>query len=338
MRSLAAISDPSEAETLRRRLKQSGVLRSDLRAHRSATEVAFPVLRPADHSGGTARYEEREFEPVGARRREYRDLFRGDPALVPRLPRAFDVVGDVVLVRIPEELQSEAVRIGEALLGFVPGCRVVGQDLGVAGIQRRRSLRRIAGTGGWRTVEHENGLAFEVDLENAYFSPRLAREHALVAAEVRPGERVIDLCCGVGPFTLAIARDGRARQITAVDVNPTATALLKRNLARIGSKVPVEVVTGPLETYLPAAGTAERVVLNLPLEGIKYVSKVGKVVTPGGAFTFYSVTPRAAPAAAARELLGALPGPSAWTVTERRVVHPYSPRLDLVAFAFARGR
>ncbi|HZY70593.1 MAG TPA: methyltransferase domain-containing protein [Thermoplasmata archaeon] len=338
MRSLAAIAEPRHAESLRRQLKDSGVLRSDLKAHRTAFEVAFPVHRPAAGPGPPGRYEEREFTPVEGRSRDYRELFRGDATIRSRLPRAFDVVGDVVLVRIPEELQSESSGIGAALLAFVPGCRVVAQDLGVAGPQRRRTLRRIAGSGGWTTVQHENGLAFEVDLEKAYFSPRLAGEHARVAAGVRKGDRVLDLCCGVGPFTLAIARDGRASRITAVDVNPTATVLLKRNLLSLRSTVPVEVVTGPLETFLPAAGAAERAIVNLPLEGIKYITQVGSRVTPGGVLTFYSVTPRAAPAAAARALLAQLPGPTSWSLEERRVVHPYSPRLDLVAFAFARGR
>jgi tRNA (guanine37-N1)-methyltransferase len=328
----------SEAERVRRDLRERGSLRSDLEVQRTHEFVTFPLLRPPSEplpSGGVL--VEAEFSPSGrAPTRNYRVLLDWSPEAARRLPRSYDVVGDVVLVRIPHELLERSGEIGRALLAFVPGARVVGRDEGVHGTARRRHLVPIAGGGGFRTRHRENGLDLEVDLERAYFSPRLGREHARVAELVRPDERVWDLCCGVGPFSLTIARDGRAREIVAVDSNPDAIELLASNLARLHPRRPVRAVVADVGDFVASFGVADRVILNLPHEGIKYLTSVGKSVAPAGVLHYYEVTERSVSDRRPEELLREL-GSGDWHLSERHVVHPYSPRSDLVAYALSRA-
>jgi tRNA (guanine37-N1)-methyltransferase len=250
------------------------------------------------------------------------------------LPRAFDVVGDIVLIRIPPEFSSEAGRIGRALLEFVPGARLVGWDRGVHGEFRQREIVPIAGDGAFRTLHRENGLILEVDLTEAYFSPRLSREHARVSAAIAEPERVLDLCCGVGPFTMAIADGGKAREVEAVDSNPAAIQLLELNRARITTRTVIRSAVASLESFLPSAKPGERAILNLPREGIKYLPQVARLLKPGGWLHYYEVSDRSAwerrPAELC-ELLGYATD-RAWTVRYQHVVHPYSPIQDLVAY------
>ncbi|MGP8073067.1 MAG: class I SAM-dependent methyltransferase [Thermoplasmata archaeon] len=279
-----------------------------------------------------------EFEPATVRGpQDYRDLLAEWPLSEREdLPRSFDIVGDVVLIRVPPSLAHRSSEIGVALLQFVPGARIVGADHGVHGTERRRSVERIAGSGSWRTRHRENGLEFDVDLERAYFSPRLAREHARVAQEIRVGDRVYDLCCGVGPFAVTIARAGSAARIVAVDLNPDAIALLRSTLTRYPFGASVEPVEGPVERFLETAKPVEAVVLNLPHEGIKYLPSVANVVEPGGRIFYYEVTDRDGAEAHDAELLARLGAAGSWQVQDRHVAHPYSPTADLVAFTFER--
>ncbi len=338
MNSRALVVPRTEGETTRRRLREVGLLRTDLRVRNEGERLAFPLTEVGTVPAAWGEVSEREFRPVAAAGpREYRQLLDWPDAQRSALPRSFDVVGDVVLIRLPAELEPRRRDVGAALLRFVPGARVVGLDRGVKGTERRRDLERIAGDGGWTTRHRENGIELDVDLERAYFSPRLAHEHERVAAEVLRGETVADLCCGVGPFALAIARDGRASRVTAIDANPAAIELLRRTLSRVRFAARVEARAVALEEFLPAAPPCDRAILNLPLEGIKYLPSVAATVRPSGRVHYYELVPRSARERRGSEIVRSLGRAGSWELVEHHVVHPYSPRSDLVAFTLGRG-
>ena len=327
-----------EAERVRRLLRDRGALRDDRDVVHEDGHVVFPLRDgaevPSDFPGEPV---VREFpsRPRPAPR-SYRDLLTLPAELAELLPRAFDVVGDIVLIRLPDELEPRSEEIGRALLEFVPSARLVVRDEGVHGWQRTRQLVRLAGEGPARTLHRENGLALEVALETAYFSPRLGREHGRVAELVRSGESVLDLCAGIGPFSLAIASAGRAREIVAVDANPAAIRLLESNRHRLGFDGRIRAVCADLEEFLPSAGVADRVVFNLPREGIKYLTSVGKSVSAAGTLHYYEMTDRARVADRPTDLVELLGGAASWRLSESHSVHPYSPGADLVAYTLQR--
>lgn len=326
-------------EEVRRDLVASGLLWTELEILREDGFLVLPLLEsPEGIPPAWGEVVEREFveNPTRGPAR-YRDLLSLPVAEMEALPRSFDIIGDVVLIRLPTELERRKKEVGEALLRFVPGARLVGVDHGVHGPDRRRTVERVAGSGPFRTRHKENGVELEVDVEQAYFSPRLAREHARVAEEVRPGDRVYDLCCGVGPFSATIAHRGKAASVTAVDANPEAIALLRETLGRNAFAVPVVPLEARLEEFLPSAGVAERVVLNLPHEGIKYLPSVARTVAPAGRLYYYEVTPRTDLAGRGLALVKSLAPSAEFGVVAERVVHPYSPLSDLVAFVLERG-
>jgi tRNA (guanine37-N1)-methyltransferase len=338
MKGPALIVPRSEGEERRRALRAAGLLRTDLAIRSEGEMLLLPIVASAPVPADWGSCAEREFEavpPPGPR--DYRELLGWPAEQKARLPRSFDVVGDIVLVRLPRGLEDRGAEIGGALLRFVPGARVVGSDQGVHGPERRRSIERLAGNGGWATRHRENGVELDVDVERAYFSPRLAGEHARVAHDVGSGDRVYDLCAGVGPFSVAIARAGRAREIFAVDANPVAVELLRRTLARYPFGGRVTPVASRLEEFLPRREPADRVILNLPREGIKYLPSVNAAVAPGGRLYYYEVVPRAERAGRAEMIRSSLGSAAQWAVVATRVVHPYSPRSDLMGFTFERA-
>jgi len=338
MRAPALVVPRARGEEVRRTLLELGRLRRDLEILQEGGELALPLTSAEPIAGAPGRLSEREFREVARSvAGDYRDRV---PIPVPerrRLPRSFDVVGDVVLIRVPEDLLDRKREIGEALLSFVPGARVVGADHGVHGPERRRTLERIAGSGPWRTRHRENHLELDVDLERAYFSPRLAREHARVAEEVVPGETVYDLCCGVGPFSVLIARDGRAKRIVGVDSNAAAIDLLRATLARLGLGERVEAVETDVAQFVASCPPADRIILNLPHEGIKYLPSVARAVAAAGRLHYYEVVPRAEREHRAEGVVAKLDEGARWGVVEWHVVHPYSPASDLLSMTLRRG-
>lgn len=329
----------SQGEEVRQELVESGLFRPDLEILHEGDSLVLPIDAEASEvppAWGTVVV--RDFRPIPRRGvTRYRDLLPWTESEKEALPRSFDVVGDIVLVRLPNELRDRKGEVGAALLRFVPGARLVGLDLGVHGTERLRTVERIAGAGPWRTRHRENGLEFEVDVERAYFSPRLAREHARVAEAVRRGDRVYDLCCGVGPFAVTIARSAQASTITAVDSNEHAIDLLRATLKRAGLERRVRPVHAQLESFLPTAEPVERVVMNLPHEGIKYLTSVARTVAPGGRLYYYEVVSRTEFVGRGSALVDLLTEVGAFSVTGVHVVHPYSPAADLVAFEFERS-
>ena len=90
---------------------------------------------------------------------------------------AFDQIGDIIIVRIPESLLSKKKIIGEALLDQVKIARsVFYQASDVKGDFRTRNLKIIAGKDNTETEYKEFGCRFTVDVKNAFFSPRLSTE------------------------------------------------------------------------------------------------------------------------------------------------------------------
>jgi tRNA (guanine37-N1)-methyltransferase len=337
MRARALVVPRARGEAVRRALADAGLLRTDLKIVSNEETLRFPVtdagpIPPEWGVLGEEEFDPREL-PAAA---DYRDLLAWPTGERDLLPRSFDVVGDVVLVRLPPELGARAPEIGDALLRFVPRARVVGWDHGVHGPERRRRIERLAGAGDWSTVHRENRLELCVDLERAYFSPRLAGEHARVASEVRDGDRVYDLCCGVGPFSVHIARDGRAREVVAVDANPAAIALLRQTLSRYPFAARVAPIEARIEEFLPGRPPFERAVLNLPHEGIKYAPSVARLVVPGGRLYYYEIVRRSEFDHRGDVIAGSLEPVGRWSPVGVRVVHPYSPDSDLAAFVFAR--
>jgi tRNA (guanine37-N1)-methyltransferase len=336
MRSYAVVVPRSDGERIRQALRTMGLLRTDLIVERFGDRLAFPVRAPPTPSLAGTLVEVREFVAASpAAPTSYLEIADVPPEVRATLPRAFDVVGDIVLVRLDPDQAKWGAAIGQALRRFVPGARIVAWDQGVRGEHRVRTLVPLAGRGTMRTLHRENGLSFQVDLERAYFSPRLGREHARVAALGRSGESVLDLCCGIGPFGLTLLRSSGARSATFVDANPGATSLVEENARRLGVEGRSRVVTGDLREFLRPGFTVDRVVFNLPHGGIKYVSQVAEAVAPGGTLHYYEIMERSESPARVEALRAGLSG--RWDPLEHHPVHPYSPDSDLIAVTLRRG-
>jgi tRNA (guanine37-N1)-methyltransferase len=226
------------------------------------------------------------------------------PNLLASVPRAIDFVGDIAIVEIPPELSTYKKEIGEAILkAHKQTSTVLAKSGAVEGVYRLRDFEVIAGAEKTATVYREYCCVYHVDVAKAYFSPRLSTEHNRIASQVRDGETVVDLFAGVGPFAIPIAKKHENVRVYAVDVNPDAIALLKKNIAVNRAEKQVVPLLGDARQVVreQLSGKADRVIMNLPETALEFVDVACEALKPdGGIMHYYGFVKASKPLEAAK--------------------------------------
>ena len=212
--------------------------------------------------------------------------------LLVKVPQAFDIIGDIVVIDIPPQLKAYQSLIGEAILQTQKNVTtVLAKASDISGIFRVRDYYYIAGQNKTKTIHKEYGCQYHVDIAKAYFSPRLSHEHERVASLVQEGETVADLFAGVGPFSVLIGKRNPTVKIYAVDINPDAFELLNVNVRvnKVENNVYPMLADAREITTTKLKGSADRVIMNLPETAIDFVDAACNATKPeGGVAHFYS--------------------------------------------------
>ena len=263
----------SDAEALRKRLSDEDLIDGALKIAREGDFVIIPVK--GDVKGYDTviwDFEEKEKRP------KYQEIADVPEELRELLPTSFDIIGDVVIIKIPDELSDYRSNIGEAVMQALPSARVVAMDRGVKGEYRTRDLEIMAGEGTTETMHTEYGIRLKLDPAKAYFSPRLANEHRRIAELVKDGEDIIDMFAGVGPFSLMIAKMKNVH-IYAIDLNPAAIDYLNENIV-LNNVRGIEAVNADARAIVRSL-TADRIIMNLPHSAIHFFEDALTAVDDG---------------------------------------------------------
>ena len=158
-----------------------------------------------------------------------------DSLLTPKesdeLISAFDQIGSIIIVRIPDLLLPKKKLIGETLLEQVKNAQsVFYQSSSVEGEFRTRDLEILAGEDKTETEYKESGCRFIVDVRKAFFSPRLSSERTRIAELVSDGEVVVNMFGGIGMFSIIAAKKKKCT-VHNIDINPDAANFCQKNIA-----------------------------------------------------------------------------------------------------------
>jgi tRNA G37 N-methylase Trm5 len=169
-------------------------------------------------------------------------------------PSSHEFIGDMMVLRIDDEVAEHSSAIAEAKLRSHPHIRLALRDNGVQGELRIRDLSPIGARIGdeivvgeipaelceTRVMLRESGRSILCDPTRAYFSTKLQTER-LETLELskqlrqilgRP-LRICDPFCGVGPaLATLLGEPGLSSDILAADLNPQAVEMLLDNLRR----------------------------------------------------------------------------------------------------------
>jgi len=247
--------------------------------------ILLPTVRRVDLGFPT---EEREFEEGFVPIRSYKDVAQIPVSLRASLPSSFDVVGDIVVFKLPEELRPHRAAIGRAILRWNAKIRVVVEDRGVRGPLRVRQVNVIAGEQRTTTLHIEHGLRYHVDIARAYFSPRLASERRRIADLVDEDETVADPFAGVGPYAILIAKRRRPRVVHASDANSVAVEFLRANVAA-NRPNGVAVRQGDARAILREVAPVDRVILDLPHSAMDYLPSAFAAIGRSGTVHVYGI-------------------------------------------------
>lgn len=209
--------------------------------------------------------------------------------LLSDVPHGIDFIGDIAVVEIPPALERYKRIVGEAILKAYNRVETVLRKAGgVRGIYRIRDYERLAGKNKTATIHREFGCLYNVDLAKAYFSPRLSYEHSRVSSLVQEKEKVVDMFAGVGPFSILIAKKHSDVHVHAIDMNPQAFELLKKNIVlnRVADKV-TPILGDAKEVVSHLAGIIDRVVMNLPGAARDFLGSACTVFKPRGGIIHY---------------------------------------------------
>ena len=296
---ISFLSVPSKfGELIRQRLLTLGLFHTDFKIIAEQGLLFFPLKTQIIVDDV---FSDLPFSDFSTGKRVFPEAFNGPKTLaeafkgklsdeeIEILPRAYDLIGDIAVLEIPEELIDYRHVIGLEFLKLHPNfVTVLGKTSAITGTLRIRDYELLAGVNKTDTVHVEYGIRIAVDLAKAYFSPRLLEEHHRIAEQVVDDERVVDMFSGVGPFSLHITKQTNAI-VVAVDINPDATALLKKSISFNRLEGTIVPITSDIREYVRSIDprSIDRIIMNHPSGAFDFINEACHILRSGGIMHYY---------------------------------------------------
>ncbi|MEM0139301.1 MAG: class I SAM-dependent methyltransferase family protein [Ferroplasma sp.] len=202
-----------------------------------------------------------------------------------RVSFSYDIIGNIAIIK--GKSYSDAEELSKFLVNG-KNIKSVYLDAGVSGELRTRKLTLLYGIPATRTLYHENGINLIVDVSEAYFSPRLATERLRISNEARENEKILDMFCGIGPFSILIAKKVSCN-ILAIDKNEKAIELFRENILLNKLKGKITIMHGDSGQLETEPKIFDRIIMNLPHNSFDYLGQALEKLKSGGIINYYEI-------------------------------------------------
>ena len=287
----------AHAQQVKEYLIKYGLFDKQYAIRKTADGITFPVNRrfspPFDFDTEFIEEEGEVRKEAPAVRDALADVLTPDE--MRRLRTAFDTVGSIAIMDVPTELEQKERLIGtQILLRNRHLTTVLAKVGGHQGVYRTQRMRVIAGADTRETTVIENGVRLKVNVEEAYYSVRMSTERRRILEQIRPGERILCLFSGVGPYPITFAKHSQASTIVGIEINPKAHELAVENAA-LNRVVNVRLLCGDAHdvvTKLADQGEQfDRVTMPLPHTALEFIPDALRVSRPGTVIHCYGFYP-----------------------------------------------
>jgi len=248
----------------------------------------------------------------------------------------FDVIGDIVVMKIPDTLLPKKDLIAETLLKNVKTIKCVFRQASpVSGEYRLMDLEYLAGENRTFTEYKESGCRLYVDISKTYFSPRLSAERLRIANLVGENEVIVNMFAGIGTFSIIIAKKRKTTTNYAIDLNPDAYEMILKNA--FVNKVDNRVIaflgdTARIIDY-KLLSCADRVLMPYPERALEYFPHAIKALKEEGGIIHIYLHVKSKPIdETIQEVIPKLNLPNNFKISsiQGKVVREVGPRIDQV--------
>lgn len=179
----------------------------------------------------------------------------------------YDIVGNIAIIKFDRD-KSVAFKKKFAIdyLNKHKSVTTVLEKVGkFSGRLRTLKTKFLAGDKTLEALYRENGCEFRFNVETCYFSPRLSEERKNIAGLVKKDERVLVMFAGVGPFSIVIGKNSKAKEIYSVELGKEPSRYATENVKRNKLIEKVHVVQGDVRRVITSKmGSFDRIIMSRP--------------------------------------------------------------------------
>jgi len=208
---------------------------------------------------------------------------------VRHLRRGFEIIGDVLIIDLPENLMYLRDDLIEWVKMKHKHVKTILRKRGEVRGEFRIADYEIIYGHETETVAKEHGCSFRVDVRKAYYTSRLSGERERIARMVRDGERVLVMFAGVGPYAIVIAKLSSPSEVVGVELNPEAVRYFMENIWLNKVEKIVKAIQGDVRAVVPSfEGRFDRIIMPAPYNADRFLSLALGKVKEGGYIHFYT--------------------------------------------------
>ena len=279
-----------EAQEAKHYLTEHKYISNNYYVRKEKDHIIFPVTK--DYAGP---YEEidvsldkREYSPKAIPFREaLKEILSEEEMTVAKT--AYELVGDTAVMEVPEALEKKEKEIGHCLLASNDQIKTVLRKTGGhEGTYRTQHMKILAGEPTTIATYRENNCWITYDLNDMYFSARLATERKRIYEQVRDGEEVLVMFSGAAPYCCVIAKNTGAKKVVGVEINPAGHEFGLANLKK-NKLTTVNLYCGDVREVVPTVKqTFDRIIMPLPKTAEEFLDVALAVAKPGCTIHFYA--------------------------------------------------
>jgi tRNA wybutosine-synthesizing protein 2 len=194
------------------------------------------------------------------------------------LPRGYQIVGKILLIKLKPNLLKHKKIIGNAILNLFPYVHTVCLVKNIGGIKRKPKIEIIAGCKNTQTIHKEHGCQFLIDVSKVMWSQGNKEERMRLTKFIKPEETIVDMFSGIGYFSIFIAKYCKPKEIYAIDINPEALEFLRKNIWINDVENRIEILQGDCRKFANLLeNTADRIIMGYLFKTEKFLPYAFKI-------------------------------------------------------------
>ena len=162
----------------------------------------------------------------------------------------YDILGNIAILKFHDGTKkSEKLLQAREVMRTHPSVKTVLEKAEkVSGRLRTIKTKYLLGEKKLIAEYNENGSRFKLKVDSCYFSPRLANERLEIARMIGKVKNpsVLVMFAGVGPFSIAIAKNSRARKIVSIELGKECCNYARENVI-LNKTSNIEVLQGDVK-------------------------------------------------------------------------------------------